>query len=252
MKYGEHGVRAYKKTINTPPPQEQEQTPLAFLEDTKGDDLGGVLFDEPPEVLAKILPLLGKNKKSQVMNTLSKESQTAVVKLLLKPQSFPPEEKKELHNRLKAKLEEVKRSGSTTLDGPSVLSNILKEMAPDKRQVLMKDLHQSIPDIARRIENRVVTLETFTEVIPLDRQKFLNNFKDEEIILLLGLYKEKGAELILQQLSRNRQAFIIRDLKHSAPPEAAEIQRMGQNFLGQLREGVVSGELRLASDDWVE
>ncbi|WP_028974112.1 FliG C-terminal domain-containing protein [Spirochaeta cellobiosiphila] len=253
MKYNQHGINAYRKTLNTvKEASEKDEDLFAFLSDVPDEDIKYLFNDEDPGTLTKVLPLLDTARKKIVINSLLPAKQQAVIKGLLSKQVLMDGEQQTISKRLREKVALLEKDKADRIDGPSVLSAIMLEMNPLERQSLLKDLHQSSPDIARLIENKVVELRTLEDVVERDRQEFLSSLDDNTILTLMAVYGDKSADLILNQLSKRRQAFIIQYLKSSPPPSASERAAIKDSFLEQLKQGVLDGNLRLKSDEWIE
>ena len=220
------------------------ERPFDFLDGIDGEKLKRLLADEMPATQALVLSQL--EPKITGLNDAEKKD---IVLRLARLKTISPEILQTVSTSMREKFTRI-RTGSATeaIDGRAVLAAILRRSDSETEQFILQNIAEANPELEQNIRERLFTFEDV--LIADDRflQKKLSGMETSVIAALISYKPEVFVKKILDNISKNRQQFILDD-QASNPVSVRECREVTNRFLQELRKSWEDGELLLFGKD---
>ena len=140
-------------------------------------------------------------------------------------------------------------SKSDSIDGKSVLAQILKRMSPQAEETILDSLSDQDPDLGEDLRERLFTSEDIIAADDRFIQEKLRNMYDEEIAYLIAAKTEDFREKILSNVSENRRKSILETENFLHPMRRSDCDKATSQFFSLLRRAWENGELYIKGRD---
>lgn len=223
--------------------------PFRFLEGFEPKELQIILKEEPPLVLAVVLPYLSPKKASGLVERLPDEVRLEVIKRVAKLDKVSPEVLRKVEEGLKERIRKVGTVTTEEIDGKSALASILRHVDPRLEESVLEALDDENPELSRSVRERLFTLEDVVRVPDRDLQKMLRDFQDRDLALLLKGRNDSFKDKILDNVSQNRRTLILDESSFLGKVKREDADAAAREFIGILKAAWESGDIVLEGDD---
>ena len=204
---------------------------------------------ERPATQALVLSQLEPKIAAAYITGLNDAEKKDIVLRLARLKTISPEILQTVSTSMREKFTRI-RTGSATeaIDGRAVLAAILRRSDSETEQFILQNIAEANPELEQNIRERLFTFEDV--LIADDRflQKKLSSMESSVIAALISYKPEVFVKKILNNISKNRQQFILDD-QASNPVSVRECREVTNRFLQELRKSWEDGELLLFGKD---
>ncbi len=242
------GAEKAKKMMEKAVPGVRKK-PFDFLSDYQAHQLKLILGGESVLVITMVLPHLEPQVAASYVQGLSEEQKVSVIHRMAKMERISRDVIQKVEEAIKEKAKAISMDETTEMDGKARLGDILKFLSPMDSEVLLSELEDSDPDLARTLRNRLFTQERILQIRDLDLEIFMRNVEDEDIALLVQALPPESGEKILKNISERRRLLVNEEIQLSGPASKIESQAALREFLVKIREALKDGEMRYLEED---
>ena len=234
------------------PPAER---PFDFLDGIDGEKLKRLLADELPATQTLVLSQLEPKIAAAYITHLSDAEKKDIVLRLARLKTISPEILQTVSTSMREKFTRI-RTGSATeaIDGRAVLAAILRRSDAETEQFILQNIAEDNPELEQNIRERLFTFEDVLVADDRFLQKKLSGMETADIAALISYKPEAFVKKILDNISKNRQQFILDD-QTANPVSVRECREVTNRFLRELRKSWEDGELLLfgkdGDDEWI-
>lgn len=228
---------------------EEEKKPFEYLVDKSSEQILLLLKGETNTVKALVFSYLPPQKAADVINKLGDNDKKEVIIHLAKQKNVSPEViervDKVIHEKSLAQID-VK---TNSIDGKSVLAEILKKMDFKAEQDILSNIKDEDPLLGDQLQEK---LFTFDDVINSDDkfiQNYLRELTDLEIAYLVADKKDDFRVKIFSNMSQAREAAILDEEQIHKPMLKKDCNEITQKFCNHLRRAWERGELYISGRD---
>lgn len=231
------------------------EKPFAFLEAVSPEKLYRLVSDESPSVRAATLSQCPSKLAADTIALMPDEMKKETVLNLAKLKELNPDALRRLAASMEEKLRTLAVSSAMSVDGHSVLADILRKMDGRAEEGILASLAESDPELVQDISRRLFTLDDV--ILADDRflQDELRKMKDHDIAALLYGKKEDFRNKILKNISKLRGASILEEEQACSPFSKRETDQATASFFLTVRKGWEDGKFSINGsydDEWVE
>ena len=222
------------------------ERPFDFLDGIDGEKLKRLLADELPATQTLVLSQLEPKIAAAYITDLSDAEKKDIVLRLARLKTISPEILQTVSTSMREKFTRI-RTGSATeaIDGRAVLAAILRRSDAET---------EANPELEQNIRERLFTFEDVLVADDRFLQKKLSGMETADIAALISYKPEAFVKKILDNISKNRQQFILDD-QTANPVSVRECREVTNRFLRELRKSWEDGELLLfgkdGDDEWI-
>jgi flagellar motor switch protein FliG len=223
--------------------------PFAFLMDLEFEQLGLLLKDESPPVLAMILPHLEPRLAARVVASLSRESQVYVARRIATIDKIDPEVLRRAEETLRDKIRLQGTIVTQEIDGKAALANILSHMDLSREEELVESLERQDSSLAEEIRKRLFGIDIVLKLRDMELQTVLRDYADQELVLIVKGVRVDIQEKLLGNVSSRRRAIIQEELSLLGPVRRSDVNKAIGEFLSYIRSEADQGNLTLTRGD---
>ncbi|WP_294429575.1 flagellar motor switch protein FliG [uncultured Treponema sp.] len=223
--------------------------PFEYLEGSDSDRVSLLLKDESNAVKALVLSYLNPKISAQVINSLETSDKKDVIMRLAKLTKISPEIVQRVDKALQEKMNHLATSKSDSIDGKSVLAQILKRMSPEAEEGILNNLADGDPELGEDLRELLFTSEDIINADDRFIQDKLHNMDEEEIAYLIATKEEKFREKILGNVSENRRKSILETENFLHPMRKSDCDKATAQFFSSLRRAHEEGKLYIKGRD---
>lgn len=227
----------------------ETQRPFRFLSDFDARELGVILKEESPQVLAVIIPYLDPKQASGYLERLPEGLRIEVVKRIAHLEKVSPEIIRRIDEGLKDRIRKVGSVATEELDGKAALAGILRHVDPRLEEEVLGALEEESPELSKSIRERLFTMDDILRVPDRQLQKALRDFVDRDLALLLKGRNEAFKSKILDNVSRNRRDLILDESSILGAVRREDADAAAREFLSYLKTACEEGDIVLLGDD---
>lgn len=231
---------------------EKEQIPFEYLNDKEPEKVFELLKEESNQARAIVLSFVPPKNAAKVINMLSASDKKEVILHLAKTKKVMPE----VINRIDKVIHEKSLKQTTvktnTIDGKSVLAEILKKMDYKSEQDIIETLSYSDPTLVDDLRSRLFTQEDVLNSDDRFLQQYLRELSDIDIAFLIGDKDEPFREKILSNMSSTRSQMILEEENIRKPMHKKDCIEITQKFYLHLRRAFENGNLFVEGRDGQE
>ena len=225
------------------------QRPFRFLSDFDARELGVILKDESPQVLAVIIPYLDPKQASAYLERLPEGPRIEVVKRIAHLEKVSPEIIRRIDEGLKDRIRKIGSVATEELDGKAALASILRHVDPRLEEEVLGALEEESPELSKSIRERLFTMDDILRVPDRQLQKALRDFVDRDLALLLKGRNEAFKAKILDNVSKNRRDLILDEYAILGAVRREDADAAAREFLAYLKAACEEGDIVLQGDD---
>lgn len=223
--------------------------PFAFLMDLEFEQLGLLLKDESPPVLAMILPHLEPSLAARVVSALPRDSQVYVARRIASIDKIDPEVLRRAEETLREKIRLQGTIVTQEIDGKAALANILSHMDLSREEALVESLERQDSSLAEEIRKRLFGIDVVLKLRDVELQNVLRDYADQELVLIVKGVPLEIQEKLLGNVSSRRRVIIQEELSLLGPVRRSDVDKAIGEFLDYIRSEAEQGNLTLARGD---
>jgi flagellar motor switch protein FliG len=217
--------------------------------DLEFEQLGLLLKDESPPVLAMILPHLEPRLAARVVASLSRESQVYVARRIATIDKIDPEVLRRAEETLRDKIRLQGTIVTQEIDGKAALANILSHMDLSREEELVESLERQDSSLAEEIRKRLFGIDIVLKLRDMELQTVLRDYADQELVLIVKGVRVDIQEKLLGNVSSRRRAIIQEELSLLGPVRRSDVNKAIGEFLSYIRSEADQGNLTLTRGD---
>lgn len=223
--------------------------PFEYLFEADSDRVSLLLKDESNAVKALVLSYLNPKVSAQVINEMETQDKKDVVMRLAKLTKVSPEIIQRVDKAMQEKMNHLASSKSDSIDGKSVLAQILKRMSPQAEEGILNNLAEQDSQLGEELRERLFTTEDIINADDRFIQDRLRDMDEEEIAYLIASKAEDFREKLLSNVSENRRKSILETEKFLYPMRKSDCEKVTSQFFATLRRAWEEGKLYIKGRD---
>ena len=193
----------------------QEIDPQTLLDFTK---------TEHPQTIALILSYMGTEQAANVLEGLSPELTSDIIKRMATLKSVPHEFVADIAKTLE---KEIISGGVSSLQpgGITMVADIMNKMNRSTENAIMKSLDDNVPEIAAEIRKKMFTFEDILNLDDRSIQELLREVSTEDLGRALKVVDEEMRGVIFKNMSKRGAEMLKEDIEMMPPIRLLEIEK---------------------------
>lgn len=217
--------------------------PFEYLYEANSEKITVLLKDEPSHVRALVLSYLKPKIAAEFIQNLPEQEKKEVVLRFAKMKEMNPEVLKNVDKAMKEKLDSLVMEKSDTIDGKSILAQILKRMDTSAEENLIDTLSKQNPDLGSELREKLFTTEDILNADDRFIQNKLQQMEDSEIAYLIAGKTDAFRNKMLNNVSINRKKLILDEENNRIPMRRSDVEKITSQFYSSMRRAWEEGRL---------
>lgn len=217
--------------------------PFSYLSEADSEKISALLKDESAAVRALVLSYLKPKISAQVIQNLPDSEKKEVVLRLAKLKEMNPEVLKRVDVAMEEKMRNLVIKKTDSIDGRSVLANILKRMESGAEEKVIDQLSKTDPNLGADLRERLFTIEDILNADDRFVQEKLRTMEDVQIAFVIAGKSEEFRQKILSNISSNRKQLILDEEERHKPMLRADVEKETSLFFSFMRRAWEEGKL---------
>ncbi|MCX5845040.1 MAG: flagellar motor switch protein FliG [Deltaproteobacteria bacterium] len=199
---------------------------------------------EHPQTIALILSYVGTEQAVGILEGLSPEMQSDIVKRMSTLKSVPHEFVEDIANTLE---KEIIVGGVSDLQpgGVAMVAEILNRMNRNTENTIMKSLDDTIPEIAAEIRKKMFTFEDILKLDDKSIRELLREVTTEDLARALKIVDDEMRGVIFRNMSKRGAEMLKEDIEMMPPIRLSEIEKSQRIILDATRKLEAEGKIVL-------
>jgi flagellar motor switch protein FliG len=179
---------------------------------------------EHPQTIALILSYMGTEQAANVLEGLSPELQSDIIRRMATLKSVPHEFIADIAKTLE---KEIIVGGVSNLQpgGITLVADIMNKMNRSNENAIMKSLDDNVPEIAAEIRKKMFTFEDILKLDDRSIQELLREVSTEDLGRALKVVDEEMRGLIFKNMSKRGAEMLKEDIEMMPPIRLSEIEK---------------------------
>lgn len=228
---------------------EEEQKPFVYLADKQPEQILQLLKDEANNTRAVVFSYLPPQKAAEVINRLDAKDKKEVVLNLAQSKKVSPDVIKRLDKVLHEKSLAQVDVKTTSIDGQSVLAEILKKMDFKAEQEILSSIKNDDPLLGDALQEKLFTIEDVINSDDRYLQEYLRELNDTEIAYLIADKNNNFRNKIFHNMSIIRADAVMEEEEIHKPMLKKDCNDITQKFYSHLRHAWENGDLIIKGRD---
>ena len=190
-----------------------------------------------------VLSYLKPKISAQVIQNLPDSEKKEVVLRLAKLKEMNPEVLKRVDVAMEEKMRNLVIKKTDSIDGRSVLANILKRMESSAEEKVIDQLSKTDPNLGADLRERLFTIEDILNADDRFVQEKLRTMEDVQIAFVIAGKSEEFRQKILSNISSNRKQLILDEEERHKPMLRADVEKETSLFFSFMRRAWEEGKL---------
>jgi flagellar motor switch protein FliG len=193
----------------------QEIDPQVLIDFTK---------TEHPQTIALILSYMGIEQAANILEGLSPELTSDIIKRMATLKSVPHEFIADIAKTLE---KEIIVGGVSNLQpgGITLVADIMNKMNRSTENAIMKSLDDNVPEIATEIRKKMFTFEDILKLDDRSIQELLREVSTEDLGRALKVVDEEMRGVIFKNMSKRGAEMLKEDIEMMPPIRLSEIEK---------------------------
>lgn len=228
---------------------EEEYKPFNYLADKQADRILELLKEESNLVRALVFSYLPPQKAADVIKMLKPEDKKEVVLHLAKNRKVAPEVLRSVDKTIHEKSLSQVEVKTNSIDGKSVLAEILKKMDFKAEQDIITSLKDENPKLGDELQEKLFTIDDVINSDDRYIQNYLRELTDTDIAYLIADKNDEFRAKIFDNMSTGRGDAVREEEEVHKPMLKKDCAEITQKFFSHLRHAWESGELIIKGRD---
>ena len=207
-----------------------------FLDDLEPHQLGLLFRDESAGAIAVVITHLDRASAGEVLNMLSPDRQTDVVRRVARMGRLNREVIVRIEEAVREKIRQQGHQVTQSVDGNEKLAAILRHMAPSAEGEILRALDLVDPELSRSVKERLYTTDLLLLLGDRDLADLLRDFGDIELALFMKGKPDEIRARVLRAVSERRRAAIAEEYAHLGTQKRTDVDAITHELLERLRE----------------
>ena len=179
---------------------------------------------EHPQTIALILSYMGTEQAANVLEGLSPELQSDIIRRMATLKSVPHEFIADIAKTLE---KEIIVGGVSNLQpgGITMVADIMNKMNRSTENAIMKALDDNVPEIAAEIRKKMFTFEDILKLDDRSIQELLREVSTEDLGRALKVVDEEMRVVIFKNMSKRGAEMLKEDIEMMPPIRLSEIEK---------------------------
>ncbi|MGZ3577420.1 MAG: flagellar motor switch protein FliG [Syntrophales bacterium] len=179
---------------------------------------------EHPQTIALILSYMGTEQAANVLEGLSPELTSDIIKRMATLKSVPHEFIADIAKTLE---KEIIVGGVSNLQpgGITLVADIMNKMNRSTENAIMKSLEDNVPEIAAEIRKKMFTFEDILKLDDRSIQELLREVSTEDLGRALKVVDEEMRGVIFKNMSKRGAEMLKEDIEMMPPIRLSEIEK---------------------------
>ena len=199
---------------------------------------------EHPQTIALILSYVGTEQAVGILEGLSPEMQSDIVKRMSTLKSVPHEFVEDIAKTLEKEII-VGGVGDLQPGGVAMVAEILNRMNRNTENTIMKSLDDTIPEIAVEIRKKMFTFEDILKLDNKSIQELLREVTTEDLARALKIVDDEMRGVIFRNMSKRGAEMLKEDIEMMPPIRLSEIEKSQRIILDATRKLEAEGKIVL-------
>ena len=199
---------------------------------------------EHPQTIALILSYVGTEQAVGILEGLSPEMQSDIVKRMSTLKSVPHEFVEDIAKTLE---KEIIVGGISDLQpgGVAMVAEILNRMNRNTENTIMKSLDDTVPEIAAEIRKKMFSFEDILKMDNKSIQELLREVTTEDLGRALKIVDDEMRGVIFRNMSKRGAEMLKEDIEMMPPIRLSEIEKSQRIILDATRKLEAEGKIVL-------
>ncbi|MGO9137345.1 MAG: flagellar motor switch protein FliG [Syntrophales bacterium] len=179
---------------------------------------------EHPQTIALILSYMGTEQAANVLEGLSPELQSDIIRRMATLKSVPHEFIADIAKTLE---KEIIVGGVSNLQpgGVTLVADIMNKLNRGTENAIMKSLDDNVPEIASEIRKKMFTFEDILKLDDRSIQELLREVSTEDLGRALKVVDEEMRGVIFKNMSKRGAEMLKEDIEMMPPIRLSEIEK---------------------------
>ena len=197
---------------------------------------------EHPQTIALILSYVGAEQAAKILESLSPEAQSDIVKRMATLKSVPHEFIVDIAKTLE---KEIIVGGVSDLQpgGISMVAEIMNRMNRSTENTVMKSLDETVPEIATEIRKKMFTFEDILKLDDRSIQELLREITTEDLGRSLKIVDEEMRGVIYRNMSKRGAEMLKEDIEMMPPIRLSEIEKSQRIIIDSTKKLEAEGKI---------
>ncbi len=197
---------------------------------------------EHPQTIALILSYVGAEQAAKILESLSPEAQSDIVKRMATLKSVPHEFIVDIAKTLE---KEIIVGGVSDLQpgGITMVAEIMNRMSRSTENTVMKSLDETVPEIATEIRKKMFTFEDILKLDDRSIQELLREVTTEDLGRSLKIVDEEMRGVIYRNMSKRGAEMLKEDIEMMPPIRLSEIEKSQRIIIDATKKLEAEGKI---------
>ncbi len=227
----------------------EEQKPFVYLADKQPEQILQLLKDEANNTRAVVFSYLPPQKAADVINKLDDKDKKEVILNLAQSKKVSPDILKRLDKVIHEKSLAQVEIKTTSIDGQSVLAEILKKMDFKSEQEILSSIKNDDPLLGDALQEKLFTIDDVINSDDKYLQGYIRELNDTELAYLIADKNDAFRSKIFHNMSVIRADAVMEEEEIRKPMLKKDCNEITQKFYNHLRHAWESGELIIKGRD---
>lgn len=228
---------------------EEEQKPFVYLADKQPEQILQLLKDEANNTRAVVFSYLPPQKAADVINKLDDKDKKEVILNLAQSKKVSPDILKRLDKVIHEKSLAQVEIKTTSIDGQSILAEILKKMDFKSEQEILSSIKDDDPLLGDALQEKLFTIDDVINSDDKYLQGYIRELNDTELAYLIADKNDAFRSKIFHNMSVIRADAVMEEEEIRKPMLKKDCNEITQKFYSHLRHAWESGELIIKGRD---
>lgn len=235
--------------------QSIDEKPFGFLRKVDSQDILTYLNDEHPQTIALVVSHLPSAFGAEILAGLPADRQLSVVRRIAQMGRINPEIIDEVEAGLEKRMAGVMRQSLQRTGGVKAVAEILNVTDPQTERVLLDNLAQEDPELAREIRRRMFVFEDISRFSDKQIQVLLKHVQSAQWATALKGASEDLRQRIFGNMSDRAASALREEMDCLGPVKLSAVEDVQQQIVDIVRTLEVAGDVEISSgeeDDRIE
>lgn len=243
------GEAKAEKILETAVPPKMPK-PFEYLEGMDKDRLSRILQGELPATKAIVLSQLEPKQAAAYISSIEDEDEKKdIILRLAKLKKIDAEVLTQVSEALKKKLADVNLNRTSSVDGVSVLADILRKLDYETGSSILDSLDLEDENLTETIKRKLVTIDDVINMNPKHIQYLISPMTDKELALLIHNQSEEFRKVILANMSKSRAALVLDEEQYMGPVLKRDLNNTVDHFLARVKNEAERGRVIIVKDE---
>jgi flagellar motor switch protein FliG len=213
-----------------------KNVPFGYLDGMDKHMVVNLIKGEHPQTIALILACLKPGAAAEILSDLPEEIRPYVAMRIVRMERVPKEVIQELDHTLHKEVRGLGESGTSEVDGTTVLADILNEIDKSAEEHIMSSIEEQDEEMAEKIRQLMFIFEDLLRVDDRGFREILKNVDKQELSVALRTASEELKEKVFGNMSERARDILREDMEVMGPVRLSEVEEAQQKILKVARQ----------------